>query len=161
IAPKRSRVRSVSSAFLWLNVLLGVGGGQSCSPDKSPPTLANHCKLNSDCASNLTCSFGLCHVACKATKDCTQPATCVTTTGHLADAVCTMPDDAAQLQCVRNSDCKHLGSDLAALICGPDQQCRTPCATSADCIVPGQICAEGGVCASPSEVGPGTNRLKK
>lgn len=150
-------VRAVSKALAVSLVLATAPGLIGCGSSSAPTKkgVATGCTLNSDCDSNLVCSFGLCHTACKATKDCTAPATCVVgPNGDPSSAVCKLPNDTQTFECVRTSQC------TSPLICGPDQQCRTPCATSSDCLIPGQVCAVGGVCADPTEVDPGTNKLK-
>jgi Bacterial pre-peptidase C-terminal domain len=114
---------------------------------KPPPGTA--CALNSDCASGLICTFGLCHEACRLNSDCPTGTLCVRS-GAAGDAasitVCQLP---VETKCVYNSQCK------SPLVCARDEQCRNQCQTDVDCVSP-QICTTSKVCALQSQLMPGT-----
>jgi Regulator of chromosome condensation (RCC1) repeat len=116
------------------------------------------CALNSDCATGLICTFGLCHGACVINApngDCPAPELCVKSNASgdagSADAgtinVCQLP---VELTCVYNSQC------MSPLVCARDEQCRNQCQTSVDCVT-GQVCTDSKVCALPSQLVKGTN----
>ncbi|HLK93507.1 MAG TPA: hypothetical protein VKZ18_26690 [Polyangia bacterium] len=129
------------------SMIASCGGGSS----KPPPGMG--CALNSDCASGLICTFGLCHSACVVNSDCPSSPTqqlCVKTSTPGNDGgtvnVCQLPFES---KCVYNSDCK------SPLVCARDEQCRNQCQTTVDCISP-QVCTSSNVCALPSQLAPGT-----
>ena len=123
--------------------LSGCGGAAKPAPGMG-------CALNSDCASGLTCTFGLCHSACVVNGDCPTGQLCVKS-GAVGDAgsidVCQLPKE---LTCVYNSDCK------TPLVCARDEQCRNECQSDVDCVSP-QVCTTSKVCALTSQLVPGTN----
>jgi len=146
----------VCRVVCWVLGAVGVLSGCS-SAAKPTPGLA--CALNSDCATGLICTFGLCHTACvpnAANGDCPSPQLCVKS-GAVGDGggvdgggginICQLP---TELTCVYNSDCK------TPLVCARDEQCRNQCQANVDCISP-QVCTDSKVCALPSQLVPGTN----
>ena len=100
--------------------------------------LAEGCSLDSDCASQLVCAFGTCHVECQTTPDCTARDLGLCIESDKPYKVCQNPKEE---DCLRNSDC------AGTQVCAVDDRCRDACTTSKDCIV-GQTCAAG-VCADP------------
>ena len=125
------------------------------------PTPGTGCALNSDCATGLVCTFGLCHTACvpnAANGDCPTPQLCVKSNAVGDDGgidggsinICQLP---AELTCVYNSDCK------TPLVCARDEQCRNQCHANVDCVSP-QVCTDSKVCALPSQLVPGTNDVQ-
>lgn len=94
------------------------------------------CQLNSDCPSNLVCTFGLCHAECVSGSDCPGNQRCVAS----------VPGDAGPTagvcQLMHESVC-HYDSDCAPpLVCAPDLQCRNACLADRDCLI-GQRCLSG------------------
>jgi hypothetical protein len=135
------------AAFCLLLASASVFGGCGSAAKPAP---GMGCALNSDCATGLTCTFGLCHSACVVNGDCPGGQLCVesntgTDGGKLN--VCQLP---AELKCVYNSNC------ASPLICARDEQCRTQCQMDVDCVSP-QICTASKVCALTSQLAPGTN----
>lgn len=118
-----------------------------CSSDEARGGTVSGCTLNTDCSSNLVCTFGRCHVECRGTKDCPPGLRCVST------------NDANVCQLAEERECGSLmtsvssfdGTCPAPLKCASDGQCRNECTTGADCLS-GQVCAVGGRCAEPREV---------
>ncbi len=136
---ENDELRPAKPAAIVLALLL-----VACSSSSSKKAISDDCLLNSDCATNLTCTFGRCHATCVTSQDCPVGATCVksTTTGA---AVCQLPVEAA---CVNNSGCPQ------PLVCGVDQNCRGGChalTALTDCPT-GQKCANQNVCAEPAQV---------
>ena len=148
--PVPSLSRRGARKALGLALMLSAAWGSmtaGCSSSvASKPGEAKGCTLNSDCATPLVCSFGLCHVACNTSADCGRSESCVSDQGM---GVCQLAQEAT---CTRNSDCP------GTLTCAVDGQCRAQCSAPKDCLK-GQLCAEGGVCADTSDVGAG-NMLK-
>ena len=139
--------------------LLGAWGilSSGCG-SAAKPAPGMSCALNSDCATGLICTFGLCHSACvpnAANGDCPSPQLCVKSNasgdGGGTDGgglnICQLP---AELKCVYNSDCK------TPLVCARDEQCRNQCQANVDCVSP-QVCTDSKVCALSSQLVPGTN----
>jgi alpha-tubulin suppressor-like RCC1 family protein len=108
------------------------------------------CALNSDCATGLICTFGLCHSQCVKDTDC-NPGMCVKSSasgdGGTLINVCQL---SVESHCYYNSDCK------TPLVCGRDEQCRNQCQSNVDCVA-GQVCTASGVCADQSQIVAGTN----
>jgi hypothetical protein len=129
-------------------VLASLGTLAGCSSSHRPPP-GTACALNSDCASGLICTFGLCHEACRLNGDCPTGTLCVKS-GPAGDGgstnVCQLPVEAT---CVYNSQCKP------PLVCARDEQCRNQCLTDVDCVSP-QICTASKVCALQAQLQPGT-----
>jgi hypothetical protein len=80
------------------SLLSGCGGGSA----KPAPGMG--CALNSDCATGLTCTFGLCHAACVVNGDCPTGELCVKSDAVAGDAgsadaatvnVCQLPKEPA------------------------------------------------------------------
>ena len=60
-----------TAALIVASVVAGVtGSGCGSDTPKRAGGLAAGCTLNSDCDSDLVCTFGRCHTECAATKDC-------------------------------------------------------------------------------------------
>ena len=140
-----SSLRSISVGLGLASVALLASCGSSAKP---VPGMG--CALNSDCASGLICTFGLCHSACVVNSDCQSGALCVKS-GSVGDGgasinVCQLPVEST---CVYNSQC-------SPLVCARDEMCRNECLTSADCVSP-QVCTDSKVCALSSQLTPGTN----
>src|SRR5580692_2999319 len=140
-----SSLRSMAVSLGLASVALLAGCGSSAKP---APGMG--CALNSDCASGLICTFGLCHSACVVNSDCQSGALCVKS-GSVGDGgasinVCQLP---VESKCVYNSQC-------TPLVCARDEMCRNECVTSADCVSP-QVCTDSKVCALTSQLTPGTN----
>jgi alpha-tubulin suppressor-like RCC1 family protein len=139
-------VRSLAAGLVLVSasLLSGCGGGSA------KPTPGMGCALNSDCATGLICTFGLCHAACVKDTDC-NPGMCVKSNasgdGGTLINVCQL---AVESHCYYNSDCK------TPLVCGRDEQCRNQCQSDVDC-VSGQVCTTSGVCADKSQIVAGTN----
>src|SRR5580692_1320503 len=110
-------VRSLAAGLVLVSasLLSGCGGGSA------KPTPGMGCALNSDCATGLICTFGLCHAACVKDTDC-NPGMCVKSNasgdGGTLINVCQL---AVESHCYYNSDCK------TPLVCGRDEQCRNQC----------------------------------
>jgi len=123
-------------------VLMGVIGllAANCSSDE-PSGLGNGCQLNSDCSNPLLCTFGRCHQACAATRDCPEGDICVRGGGNVN--VCQLPDEQT---CTPSTSCAQ------PLDCALDGICSYPCVADTSCLN-GQICADS-VCADPVRVGP-------
>ncbi len=142
-------IRSVAAGLVLVtaSLLSGCGGGSG----KPAPGMG--CALNSDCATGLICTFGLCHSQCAKDTDC-NPGMCVKSSavgdGGGALNVCQL---AAEAHCYYNSDCQ------APLVCGRDEQCRNQCQSNVDCVM-GQVCTSSGVCADQSQIVAGTNDVK-
>jgi hypothetical protein len=141
-----SSFRSIAAGLGLVSVALLA----TCSSSVKPaPGMA--CALNSDCASGLICTFGLCHSACAVNPDCPPGELCVKS-GSVGDGgvasinVCQLP---VESKCVYNSQC-------TPLVCARDEMCRNECVTSADCVSP-QVCTDSKVCALSSQLAPGTN----
>jgi hypothetical protein len=132
-----------------LAVVLGgvVLAGACSSTESAHAGLAKGCTLNSDCDSGLVCSFGLCHVECKTSADCTGGAACVQSSNGV---------DVCQLS--TESTCTFTHQCPDPLVCAVDSKCRNQCVTDRDCLA-NQKCAARGVCAEVSEVTP-TGQLK-
>jgi Bacterial pre-peptidase C-terminal domain len=140
-----SSLRSMAVGLGLASVALLAGCGSSAKP---APGMG--CALNSDCASGLICTFGLCHSACVVSSDCQSGGLCVKS-GSVGDGgvsinVCQLP---VESKCVYNSQC-------TPLVCARDEMCRNECVTSADCVSP-QVCTDSKVCALTSQLAPGTN----
>ena len=140
-----SSLRSIAIGLGLVSVALLASCGSSLKP---APGRA--CALNSDCASSLICTFGLCHSACMVSSDCQLGELCVKS-GSVGDGgasinVCQLPVEST---CVYNSQC-------TPLVCARDEMCRNECVTSADCVSP-QVCTDSKVCALSSQLTPGTN----
>ncbi len=140
-----SSLRSIAVGLGLISVAL-LGGCNSAV--KPAPGMG--CALNSDCASGLICTFGLCHSACAVNSDCPSGGLCVKS-GSVGDGgasidVCQLP---VESKCVYNSQC-------TPLVCARDEMCRNECVTSADCVSP-QVCTDSKVCALSSQLTPGTN----
>src|SRR5580692_6020464 len=130
----------------------------SCGSGSTKPAPGMGCALNSDCASGLICTFGLCHSACVVNGDCPTGELCVRSDSVAGDAgsadaatvnVCQLP---VELKCVYNSNC------MSPLVCARDEQCRNQCQKDVDCVSP-QVCTDSKVCALTSQLAPGTNDL--
>jgi hypothetical protein len=121
---------------------MGVVGllAANCSSDE-PSGLGNGCQLNSDCSNPLLCTFGRCHQACAATRDCPEGDICVRGGGNVN--VCQLPDEQT---CTPSTSCAQ------PLDCALDGICSYPCVADTSCLN-GQICADS-VCADPVRVGP-------
>src|SRR5262249_31008001 len=116
--------------------------------DNPPGDQVQACKLNSQCASGLVCSFGLCHAECAQVRDCPANQRCVTVypegdSGEPAK-LCQLQEES---KCQYNSDCHN------PLVCAVDLQCRNQCHADRDCNVKDQVCVYG-VCANPDELKP-------
>ncbi len=141
-----SSLRSIAVGLGLASVALLASCGSSVRP--APGT---GCSLNSQCATGLVCTFGLCHAACAVSSDCPLGELCVKS-GSVADGgvaslnVCQLP---VESKCVYNSQC-------SPLVCARDEMCRNECVTSADCVSP-QVCTDSKVCALSSQLSPGTN----
>ena len=111
-----------------------------CSSSSAPTrVLKSSCVVNSDCNDPLLCSFGLCHQACKESRDCPTGQHCL----NLPDgAVCQLDED--KVDCTYSSECK------APLKCAVDSRCRVPCVGDGDCLA-SQVCTQF-VCADTSEL---------
>src|SRR5580692_5114553 len=141
-----SSFRSIAAGLVLASVALLASCGSSVRP---APGMG--CSLNSQCASGLVCTFGLCHTACAVSSDCPLGELCVKS-GSVGDGgvassnVCQLPVEST---CVYNSQC-------SPLVCARDEMCRNECVTSADCVSP-QVCTDSKVCALTSQLTPGTN----
>lgn len=111
-----------------------------CSSDRPLRSgLSAGCLVNSDCNDPLLCSFGLCHKACKESRDCPSQQHCLNLpTGP----VCQLDKD--KVECVYSSECKE------PLKCAVDSRCRVPCVAKDDCL-PTQVCTQH-VCADKDEL---------
>src|SRR5258708_4720785 len=101
--PKMSRITSAPPFQLLAATLFGAFAllAVDCSSDdKTPGALASGCLLNSDCINPLSCTFGRCHQACMATRDCPTGQLCVSAGGNVS--VCQFPDEQ---QCSATSSC--------------------------------------------------------
>lgn len=130
--------------------LLSTFALSSCGSGSAKPSPGVGCALNSDCASGLICTFGLCHSACAVNGDCAA-GMCVkgtekTEAGVVTVNVCQLP---AENQCYYNSNC------MAPLVCGRDEHCRNQCVADVDC-PPGEKCTASGVCALTAQIDPAT-----
>jgi hypothetical protein len=117
-----------------------------CSSDSHGGGIKSGCIVNSDCNNPLACSFGLCHQACKESRDCPTGQHCLALEGG---AVCQL--DADVVECVYSSQCKK------PLKCAVDSRCRVPCEGSGDCLA-SQVCTQH-VCADKDELNPDTKSL--
>jgi hypothetical protein len=137
-------LRSAAAGLVLITASLLSGCGGSAKP---APGMG--CALNSDCATGLICTFGLCHGQCAKDTDC-NPGMCVKSNA-VGDAglinVCQLSVEA---HCYYNSDCR------TPLVCGRDEQCRNQCQSDVDCVA-GQVCTTSGVCAEKSQIVAGTN----
>jgi hypothetical protein len=98
------------------------------------------CALSSDCVEPLTCTFGVCHTQCVASRDCPTAEACVSVSGS---GVCLLPADSS---CASSATCPP------GLTCAPDDQCRAPCGGfGVDCLA-GQVCTDG-LCYDESTAG--------
>jgi hypothetical protein len=93
----------------------------------------------------LVCTWGICHVACRASSDCQKGESCIAVSDQ--SMVCQKPTS-----CTYNSDCQ------AGLVCAVDQQCRQQCKGDVDC-THGQTCTTTGTCAEQSQVDSNKNLL--
>ena len=121
----------------------------SCGGGSAKPVPGMGCALNSDCATGLICTFGLCHAACVKDTDCSA-GMCVKSNAVSEGGLINVCQLAVESHCVYNSDCK------SPLVCGRDEQCRNQCQSDVDC-VSGQVCTTSGVCADKSQIVAGTN----
>jgi hypothetical protein len=96
------------------------------------------CILNSDCGGSLVCTWGICHVACRASSDCQKGESCISVSDQ--SMVCQKPT-----ACTYNSQCP------TGLTCAVDQQCRKQCLTDVDCSY-GQTCTTTSTCAELNQV---------
>jgi hypothetical protein len=127
----------------------------ACS-NKKTPVPGTPCVIKSDCNDPLSCTFGLCHEACRRSSDCPSGQRCVLgfeagqstsmEAGNLR--VCLLEEKAT---CALNSMCN------APLVCGRDLQCRNECAEDRDCADENDRCVVGGpngekVCAEPAAI---------
>jgi hypothetical protein len=121
----------------------------ACSSTKTAVP-GKKCVINSDCTSPLSCSWGICHEACRGDSDCAGGALCVwdkTDQGNDQGVrVCLLHE------CDYNSGCD------SPLVCGGDFHCRNECEADIDCANKNDICVVGGlngekVCAEPTRVG--------
>ena len=139
-------IRSVAVGLVLVSMSLFA----SCGGSSAKPVPGMGCALNSDCATGLICTFGLCHSACVKDTDC-GAGMCVKSSasgdGGTLINVCQLSVEA---HCYYNSDCK------TPLVCGRDEQCRNQCQSDVDCVV-GQVCTTSGVCADKSQIVAGTN----
>ena len=137
-------------SFVMVCLVLAAAGSLSSCGSAAKPAPGMGCALNSDCATGLTCTFGLCHSACVVNGDCPTGQLCVKS-GAVGEAgtinVCQLPKE---LTCVYNSDCK------SPLVCARDEACRNECQSDVDCVSP-QVCTTSKVCALTSQLVPGTN----
>jgi hypothetical protein len=135
---------SILGLPLLTTVVLGAG---SCSSSKPATALGAGCSINSDCNGALICAYGLCHLACVTSKDCTGGATC------LPPGVCELPKESA---CSSTLPC------VTGLVCASDS-CKAPCSPGISAGSPGgcqpdQTCstvpgAAQSVCLDPSDDG--------
>ena len=123
-----SRVLGLMVVSAWL--------AAGCSSTKKID-VGGACILNSDCNGSLVCTSGLCHVACRASTDCSAGQSCMKTSDS---AVCVLP---AEVTCSATSSCKN------SLLCAPDQHCRTACISATNCTT-NQVCASN-FCADPND----------
>jgi hypothetical protein len=118
--------------ILGLSLLLAVlFAAPSCGSSKPATGLGAGCSINSDCNGALICAFGLCHVACVTSKDCTSGATC------LPPGVCELPQEttcSSSLPCVTGLTCA-------------DDTCRAPCSPGVPSGSPGG-CPAGQTCSN-------------
>jgi Bacterial pre-peptidase C-terminal domain len=137
------RLIAVGFAVAAISSLQGCGSSAKPAPGMG-------CALNSDCASGLVCTFGLCHSACAVNGDCPAGTLCLRS-GSVGDGgginVCQL---SVETKCVYNSNC------TSPLVCARDEQCRNQCQTDVDCVSP-QICTSSKVCALTSQLAPGTS----
>jgi hypothetical protein len=139
----RMRLALVRAGILG-SVVLALSRCSSDGPARSG--LSADCVVNSDCNNPLQCSFGLCHKACKETRDCPANQHCL----KLPEGpVCQLQADT--VQCVYSSQCP------SPLKCAVDSKCRVPCEASGDCL-PSQLCTQF-VCADKDEVDPDSREL--
>src|SRR5215471_6842053 len=118
-----------------------------CSSDKPLRSgLSDGCVVNSDCNDPLQCSFGLCHKACKESRDCPSMQHCLNLP---SGPVCQLDKDT--VECVYSSECPP------PLKCAVDSRCRVPCVAKDDCL-PSQVCTQH-VCADKDEVDAKTQKL--
>ena len=113
----------------------------SCSSTKAPTGLGAGCSLNSECNGALICSFGLCHIACATSKDCSGGATC------LVPGECELPQE---------SMCSSTLPCVTGLVCASDS-CNAPCTAGVPTNSPGgclpdQTCTSATVAAAPEAV---------
>ncbi len=101
-------------------------------------SIAESCRINSDCKTPLVCAFERCHVECKESRDCSAGARCVPA-GEVS--VCQLEEDR---RCSSTDDCS------GDLVCGADGECRGQCATASEC-PDSQICVLA-TCADPDEM---------
>src|ERR1043165_1239718 len=108
-------------AIALVSVGAAIGLAAACGSDDKPADVHHVCKLNSECADGLVCSFGLCHAECEKYRDCPANQLCITLSG--ADGgpstrVCQLQDEA---KCVFDSECKKKDP---LLVCAADLHCR-------------------------------------
>ena len=122
--------------------LLGLVLVSTCSSAKVAP--GQSCIVQSDCPNPLACSYGRCHVACRAARDCGPGQTCVS---GPAGQICLLIEESS---CALNSMCP-LG-----LFCAQDLTCRSQCEEDRDCPTRTQICVQPDkVCAEPADLSDG------
>lgn len=124
--------RVVLGAFIALGACVAAS---SCGSDNTSTKKAVGCTLNSDCDSPLICVYQRCHQACGASSDCPDGQRCVAGDSASAAHVCQLPVESS---CASEVSCT--GDQLCS---ATDQQCRTPCHSSKDC-VKGDYCESEG-----------------
>jgi hypothetical protein len=135
------------SAF-WQNVLgLTIVSAWLAAGCTSPKKIdvGGTCILNSDCGGSLVCTWGICHVACRASSDCQKGESCIAVSDQ--SMVCQKPT-----ACTYNSQCP------TGLTCAVDQQCRKQCLADVDCSY-GQTCTTTNTCAELNQVDSNKNLL--
>jgi hypothetical protein len=106
----RGQVRRHFAVGAALAVAALTGCGSNNSSSAVP---GNLCNLNSDCAQDLTCSFGRCQSACKETRDCPSGEQCVKNASGIN--ICLLPTV---------ETCNYTSQCPSPLICASDQKCR-------------------------------------
>ena len=138
---------AVRSARFCLLLLLAANSLQCASEQTEIPGAA--CVVNSDCNAPLSCTYGLCHEACRQNGDCPAGQRCVWSTGPTRRTrVCLL---AAQASCALNSQC------TPDLVCGRDLQCRNECNEDRDCADDEDRCLSAGrngemLCVDPAAI---------
>jgi hypothetical protein len=136
-------------AYVWIlglpPLLTALLAAPSCGNSKPATGLGAGCSIDSDCNGALICAFGLCHVACVTSKDCTSGATC------LPPGVCELPQEttcSSSLPCVTGLTC---ADDTCRAACSPGVATGSPGGCLAD-----QTCSNvAGVTVCLDESGDG------
>jgi len=102
-------------AYVWILglplIVTALLAGESCTNSKPATGLGAGCSINSDCSGSLICAYGLCHVACVTSKDCSSGETC------LPPGECELPQEAT---------CSSTVPCVEGLVCANDT-CKAPC----------------------------------